>query len=78
MVQCWQHENPQVAFTTIAVGSTVSSVRERQPEGARFGALWMRQGHISGRQLDGAEHAAMIAHILTSPARIETTTIVPR
>jgi NAD(P)-dependent dehydrogenase (short-subunit alcohol dehydrogenase family) len=78
MVQCWQHENPQVAFTTILVGPTVSSVRERQPEGARFGAIWMRQGLLTERQLDGEDHAAMITHILTSPARIETTTIVPR
>jgi NAD(P)-dependent dehydrogenase (short-subunit alcohol dehydrogenase family) len=78
MVQCWQHENPQVAFTTLAVGPTVSSVRERHPEGARFGAIWTQQGLITGRQLDGEEHAAMIAHILTSPARISTTTIVPR
>jgi NAD(P)-dependent dehydrogenase (short-subunit alcohol dehydrogenase family) len=78
MVQCWQHENPQVAFTTIAVGPTVSSVRERQPDGARFGAEWMRRGLFSGRQLDGEEHAAMVGHILASPARIETVTIVPR
>jgi NAD(P)-dependent dehydrogenase (short-subunit alcohol dehydrogenase family) len=49
MVGCWQHENPEVAFTTIVVGPTVSSVRERHPEGARFGALWMRQGLITGR-----------------------------
>lgn len=78
MVQCWQQENPLVAFTAIAVGPTVSSVRERQPDGARFGAEWMRRGLFSGRQLDGEEHAAMVAHILTSPARIETVTIVPR
>lgn len=78
MVQCWQHENPQVAFTTLSVGPTVSSVRERHPEGARFGAIWMRQGLITGRQLDGEDHAAMIAHILTSPARVASTTVVPR
>jgi NAD(P)-dependent dehydrogenase (short-subunit alcohol dehydrogenase family) len=78
MVQCWQHENPAVAFTTLGVGPTVSSVRERHPEGARFGAIWMQQGLITGRQLDGEEHAAMIAHILTSPARVASTTLVPR
>ncbi|HMD23174.1 MAG TPA: SDR family oxidoreductase [Streptosporangiaceae bacterium] len=78
MVQCWQHENPLVAFTTIAIGPTASSIRESQPEGARFGAEWMRQGLFSGRQLDGEEHAAMVAHILTSPARIEAITVVPR
>jgi NAD(P)-dependent dehydrogenase (short-subunit alcohol dehydrogenase family) len=78
MVQCWQHENPQVAFTTLGVGPTVSSVRDRHPEGARFGAIWMQQGLITGRQLDGEEHAAMIAHILSSPARVASTTIVPR
>lgn len=78
MVLCWQHENPQIAFTTLGVGPTASSVRERQPEGARFGAMWMRQGLISGRQLAGEDHAAMIGHILTSPARIASTTIVPR
>jgi NAD(P)-dependent dehydrogenase (short-subunit alcohol dehydrogenase family) len=78
MVQCWQHENPEVAFTTLAVGPTVSSVRKRHPEGARFGAIWMQHGLISGRQLDGEEHAAMVAHILTSPARVGSTTIVPR
>lgn len=78
MVECWQHENPEVAFTTLAVGPTVSSVRERQPEGARFGAIWAQHGLLSGRQLDAEEHAAMIAHILTSPARVASTTIVPR
>jgi NAD(P)-dependent dehydrogenase (short-subunit alcohol dehydrogenase family) len=78
MVQCWQRENPEVAFTTLAVGPTVSSVRERQPEGARFGAIWTQQGLITGRQLDGAEHAAMIAHVLTSPARVAFTAVVPR
>jgi|SRR5271168_1756307 len=78
MVQCWQHENPEVAFTTLAVGPTVSSVRERHPEGARFGAMWTQQGLITGRQLDGEEHASMIAHVLTSPARVASTTIVPR
>lgn len=78
MVECWQHENPEVAFSTIVVGPTVSSIRERQPDGARFATGWMERGLMSGRQLDGEEHAAMIAHILTSPARIETTTIVPR
>lgn len=78
MVQCWQQENPQVAFTTLRVGPTVSSVRDRHPEGARFGELWLQQGLITGRQLSGEEHAAMIAHILTSPARVASTTIVPR
>jgi NAD(P)-dependent dehydrogenase (short-subunit alcohol dehydrogenase family) len=78
MVQCWQHENPQVAFTTLRVGPTVSSVRERHPEGARFGAEWLQQGLITGRQLDGEEHAAAITHILTTPARIACTTVVPR
>jgi NAD(P)-dependent dehydrogenase (short-subunit alcohol dehydrogenase family) len=78
MVQCWQHENPDIAFTTLAVGPTISSVRERHPEGARFGAIWAQQGLINGRQLDGEEHAAMIAHVLSSPARITSTTIVPR
>ena len=78
MVECWQHENPQVAFTTLSVGPTVSSVRERHPEGARFGAIWMQRGLITGRQLDGEEHSAMIAHILTSPARVASTTIIPR
>jgi NAD(P)-dependent dehydrogenase (short-subunit alcohol dehydrogenase family) len=78
MVQCWQHENPLVAFTTLVVGPTVSSVREQHPEGARFGAMWMQQGLITGRQLDGEDHAAMIAHILASPARVATTTVVPR
>lgn len=78
MVQCWQHEIPQVAFTTLAVGPTVSSVRERHPEGARFGAIWARQGLVTGRQLDGEEHAAMVTHILGSPARVAATTIVPR
>jgi NAD(P)-dependent dehydrogenase (short-subunit alcohol dehydrogenase family) len=78
MVQCWQHENPEVAFTTLAVGPTVSSVRERHPEGARFGAIWAQQGLITGRQLDGEEHASMIAHILSSRARVASTTIVPR
>jgi NAD(P)-dependent dehydrogenase (short-subunit alcohol dehydrogenase family) len=78
MVECWQHENPEVAFTTLAVGPTVSSVRERHPEGARFGAIWTQQGLITGRQLDGEEHAAIIDHILSSPARIASTTVVPR
>jgi NAD(P)-dependent dehydrogenase (short-subunit alcohol dehydrogenase family) len=78
MVECWQHENPEVAFSTIVVGPTVSSVRERQPDGARFAAGWIERGLMTGRQLDGEEHGAMIAHILTSPARIGTTTIVPR
>lgn len=78
MVQCWQHENPQVAFTTLAVGPTVSSVRERHPEGARFGAIWAQQGLITGRQLGGEEHATMIMHILSSPARVASTTIAPR
>lgn len=78
MVQCWQQEHPQVAFTTLRVGPTVSSVRERHPEGARFGAIWIQRGLINGRQLCGDEHAAMITHMLTSPARIASTTIVPR
>lgn len=78
MVQCWQHENPEVAFTTLAIGPTVSSVRERHPEGDRFGAIWAQRGLLTGRQLEGEEHAAMIAHILASPARITSTTIVPR
>ncbi|OBY29298.1 SDR family NAD(P)-dependent oxidoreductase [Mycolicibacter kumamotonensis] len=78
MVQCWQHENPEVAFTSLAVGPTVSSVRERQPEGARFGEIWAQRGLVTGRQLDGEEHAAMIAHILSSDARVASITIVPR
>ncbi|MCX2931775.1 SDR family NAD(P)-dependent oxidoreductase [Mycobacterium sp. CVI_P3] len=78
MVQCWQHENPEVAFTTLGVGPTVSTVRDRQPEGSRFGAIWAQRELINGRQLDGAEHAAMITHILSSPARFTSTTIVPR
>jgi NAD(P)-dependent dehydrogenase (short-subunit alcohol dehydrogenase family) len=78
MVQCWQHENPGVAFSTLAIGPTASSVRDRQPEGARFGAIWLEKGQMNGRQLDPSEHAAMVAHILTSPARIGTVTIVPR
>ncbi|WP_109527493.1 SDR family oxidoreductase [Nocardia aurea] len=78
MVQCWQHEQPDVAFSTIAIGPTTSSVRGRQPEGARFGAAWLEKGQMNGRQLDPSEHAAMVAHVLTSPARISTATIVPR
>jgi len=78
MVHCWQQENPRIAFTTLRVGPTVSSVRERHPEGARFGAIWSRRQLITGRQLSGDEHAAMITHILNSPARVSTTTIVPR
>lgn len=78
MVECWQEEHPEVAFTTLSVGPTVSSVRDRHPEGARFGAVWMQRGLITGRQLDGGEHAAMIRHILTSPARIAAAAIVPR
>jgi len=78
MVECWQVENPQVAFTTLIVGPTVSSVRERQPEGARFGAVWAQRGLINERQLDGVEHADLVAHILTSHARIATASVVPR
>ncbi|GGL14831.1 SDR family oxidoreductase [Nocardia jinanensis] len=78
MVQCWQYENPDIAFSTLAIGPTASSVRERQPEGARFGAIWQEKGQMNGRQLDPSEHAAMVAHILASPARIGTVTIVPR
>jgi NAD(P)-dependent dehydrogenase (short-subunit alcohol dehydrogenase family) len=78
MVECWQHENPQMAFTTLRVGPTVSSVRERQPEGARFGAIWTQRGLLTGRQLDGEEHAAMVVHVLTSSARIASATVVPR
>lgn len=78
MVQCWQHEIPDVAFSTITIGPTVSSVRDRQPDGARFGALWMEKGLLNGRRLDPQEHAALVTHILTSPARIGAATVVPR
>jgi NAD(P)-dependent dehydrogenase (short-subunit alcohol dehydrogenase family) len=77
-VRNFQEENPGIAFTALRIGPTVSEFRNVHAGGARFGEMWVAKGVLSGRRLEPDEHARTIAAILSSPARVEIVTSVPR
>jgi NAD(P)-dependent dehydrogenase (short-subunit alcohol dehydrogenase family) len=77
-VRTWQDENPEVAFSNFKVGPTAGEHRELADGAERIGKLWLERGHITGRQLQGEDHAQLIAAILTNPGRVESITVVPR
>ncbi len=69
---------PEVAFSCLRAGPTVSEFRESHPEGARFGARWIERGHIGGNRLDPLVHARAIEAILREDAVVSSVTTVPR
>jgi NAD(P)-dependent dehydrogenase (short-subunit alcohol dehydrogenase family) len=77
-IRSWQLEVPDVAFSCLRVGPTVSEFRDSHPEGARFGALWLERGHIDGNRLDPLVHARAIEAILREDAAVTSITTVPR
>jgi NAD(P)-dependent dehydrogenase (short-subunit alcohol dehydrogenase family) len=77
-IRSWQREVPEVAFTCLRLGPTVSEFRESHPEGARFGARWLELGYISGNRLDPLVHARAIEAILREDAVVSLATTTPR
>jgi NAD(P)-dependent dehydrogenase (short-subunit alcohol dehydrogenase family) len=79
LVRCWEEENRQVAFTSYVVGPTASEFGSEDPDGlARFVGEWFEKGYIGANVLAAETHGEAIVNLLTSPARIQTITVVPR
>lgn len=79
LVRCWEVEHKEVAFTSYVVGPTASEFGSEDPDGlARFAGEWFEKGYIDANVLDAGTHGQAIVDLITSPARIQSITVVPR
>jgi NAD(P)-dependent dehydrogenase (short-subunit alcohol dehydrogenase family) len=79
LAQCWEVENPEIAFTTLVVGQTATEFGTDDPDGAmRFAPEWAEKGYVTERMLEPEVHAEAIMNVLVSPARLRSVVVVPR
>ena len=79
LVRAWQGEHREVAFTTIAMGDTLTEFgHDYGPE--LIGGLvqrWVSEGYMYGRAMDPAPVAEQIVNVLASSETIRRLAITP-
>jgi NAD(P)-dependent dehydrogenase (short-subunit alcohol dehydrogenase family) len=86
LVRCWEVENPDVAFTVHVVGPTTGEAPPTDIEASPGDATlyadlvgeWYAKGYVGTNLLPPETHAEALISVLTTPARIQTITVVPR
>ena len=79
-VAAWRAEHPEVGFTTLVVGDTLTEAGSNlTPEGiARYFPVWQERGYLYGRAMPPERVAEQIRSLLTSDERVPSLTLLPR
>ena len=79
MAQAWQGEHPEIGFTTITIGDTLTEKSEVTPPEvvAKWVPRWEAVGLGVSRLMDPRSVADQVVNILCSPERIRQLAITP-
>ena len=79
MAQSWQSEYPDLGFTTIAIGDTLSGKAEVVSEEVLrdFVPRWVAAGLMPGRLMPAENVAAQVVNVLATPETVSRLAVVP-
>ena len=79
MAQAWQGEHPNIGFTTITIGDTLTEKSEVTPAEvvAKWVPRWEAVGLGSGRLMDADSVAEQVVNILSSRETVRQLAITP-
>jgi NAD(P)-dependent dehydrogenase (short-subunit alcohol dehydrogenase family) len=71
VVRSFQLENPDVAFTNLVVGATVTEFGSDDPDTVmELATEWATLGYVKAGVLEPDDHAEVIVHLLGLPSRV--------
>ena len=79
LAQSWQSEYPDLGFTTVAIGDTLSGKAEVVSEEVLrdFVPQWVAAGLMPGRLMPAENVAAQVVNVLVTPETVSRLAVVP-
>jgi len=79
LVRAWQGEHPAVAFSTVAIGDTVTEFGSQLDPAAIVDIVqaWTTGGYMYGRAMDPESVAEQVIHVLASRETVRRVAITP-